>query len=206
MNIHMKLAGILLCATVATEVAAETATVPTLEPVMVDVDTSGLPASEQAALVPLLRAARDMDALYIQQVWPGSHKLIAERQSSLTPAGQRELDALNFFKGPWGRTGTAFIGGVPAERPIGDFYPSDATKQEIEVWLKTLPESERKRALDSFTVIERGRTHSFEVVPYGSHYREILLDASKNLREAAALTHERTLRNLSDIARRRVVE
>jgi hypothetical protein len=195
MNLHMKLASILLCTTMATEAAAQTANVPTLEPVMVDVDISGLPSSEQAALVPLLRAARDMDELYIQQVWPGSRKLITERQSSPTPAAQAEFDALNFFKGPWGRTGTAFIGGVPAERPIGDFYPPDTTKHDIEVWLKRLPELDRKRALDSFTVIERGRTHPFEIVPYGSHYRDVLSNAAKNLREAAALTHDKTLRS-----------
>jgi hypothetical protein len=36
---------------------------PTLNSVAVEVDITNLPASEQAALVPLLRAARQMDML-----------------------------------------------------------------------------------------------------------------------------------------------
>ena len=120
-------------------------------------DITGLPASEQAALVPLIRAARQIDALYMQQVWPGTRALIRERQSAQTSAAQAELDALNFFKGPWGPTGTAFIGGVPSEQPIGDFYPSGTTKHDIDIWLATLSEPARKRALDSFTAIERGQ-------------------------------------------------
>jgi hypothetical protein len=73
-----------------------------LESVALEVDITGLPASEQAALVPLLRAARQMDALYMRQVWPGTRALIPERQSSQTSASQVQLDAVNFFKGPGG--------------------------------------------------------------------------------------------------------
>jgi hypothetical protein len=46
---------------------------------------------------------------------------------------------------------------VPSERPIGDYYPSGTTKHDIEAWLATLSAPDRKRALDSFTVIEGGR-------------------------------------------------
>src|SRR6202030_2414292 len=104
-------------------------------------------------------------------VWPGTHALIRKRQSAQTSAAQVELAALNFFKGPWGPTGTAFIGGVPSERPIGDFYPSGTTKHDIDIWLGTLSEPDRKRALDSFTAIERGPNGAFEVISYGRHYR-----------------------------------
>src|SRR5438552_17586186 len=99
------------------EVAAESSPLPTLNPVAVEVNITGLPASEQAALVPLLRAARQIDSLYMQQVWPGTRALIRERHSAPTSSAQAELDALNFFKGPWGSSGTAFIGEVPAGRP-----------------------------------------------------------------------------------------
>jgi hypothetical protein len=78
---------------------------PALKSVVVEVDTTGLAASEQAALIPILRAARQMDALYIQQVWPGSSALIRGRQSDQTSAARAELDALNFFKGPSGPPG-----------------------------------------------------------------------------------------------------
>src|ERR1700722_17142114 len=109
-------ASALLCLAATAEAAAETSPLPELKPVAVRVDITGLPASEQAALVPLLRAARQMDTLYMRQGWPGTRPLIKERQSAQTSAAQPELDALNFFKGPWAPTGTPFIGGVPSER------------------------------------------------------------------------------------------
>src|ERR1700691_3691234 len=189
------IASVLLCLVATAEAAAEPSPLPSLKPVAVEVDITSLPASEQAALVPLLRAARQMDELYMRQVWPGTRALIKERQSARDSAAQAEPDALHFFKGPWGPTGTAFIGGVPSERPIGDFYPSGTTKQEIDIWLGTLSEPDRKRALDSFTAIERGQNGPFEVVPYGSHYKDALAEAAGVLREAATLTHEATLRN-----------
>jgi hypothetical protein len=189
------IATALLCLAATAEAAAEPSPLPALKSVAVHVDITGLPASEQAALVPLLRAARQMDALYMRQVWPGTRALITERQSAQTSAAQAELDALNFFKGPWGPTGTAFISGVPSERPIGDFYPSDATKHDIDIWLGTLAEPDRKRALNSFTAIERGQNGPFEVVAYGRYYKDALTEAAGALREAAMLTHEATLKN-----------
>ena len=170
------IASALLCLGATGEAAAEPSPLPTLNPVAVEVNITGLPASEQAALVPLLRAARQIDSLYMQQVWPGTRALIRERQSAPASSAQPQLDALNFFKGPWGSSGTAFSGGVPSERPIGDFYPSGTTKHDIEIWLGTLSEPNRKRALDPFTVIERGQNGPFEVVAYARHYTDALTD------------------------------
>src|SRR5579859_5158708 len=96
------IASVLLCLTATAEAAGGPSPLPALKPVAVEVDITGLPASEQAALVPLLRAARQMDALYIQQVWPGTRALMRERQSAEASVAHAELDALNFFKGPWG--------------------------------------------------------------------------------------------------------
>src|SRR3981081_4442339 len=164
------IASALLCLAATAEAAAEPSPLPALKSVAVDVDITGLPASEQAALVPLLRAARPMDALYMRQVWPGTRALIRERQSALSSVARAELDALNFFKGPWGPTGDAFIGGGPSERPLGAFRPSDTTKHDIDIWLGTLSEPDRKRALDSFTAIERGQSGPFQVAPYVRQY------------------------------------
>jgi hypothetical protein len=189
------MASALLFLAATAEAAAEPSPLPALKPVAVEVNITGLPASEQAALVPLLRAARQLDTLYVRQVWPGTRALIRERQTAQTSAAQAELDALNLFKGPWGPTGSAFIGGVASERPIGDFYPSGTTKHDIDIWLGTLSEPDRRRALDSFTAIERGRNGAFEVVSYARHYKDALTEAAGALREAAALTHEATLKN-----------
>jgi hypothetical protein len=188
------LASVLFCLAATGDATAESSPLPALKPATVEVDTTGLPNSEQAALVPLIRAARQLDALYIRQVWSGTPTLIAQRRAAQTSLAQAELTALNFFKGPWGPTGTPFIAAVPSQRPIGDFYPLGTTKHDIDVWLATLSEPERNRALDSFTAIEGGHNQRFEIVSYGHHYRDGLAEAARALREAATLTHEETLR------------
>ena len=190
----LAMAGGLLCLSLSAS-AGEKATLPALESAMIEVDTSGLPASEQAALVPLLRASRKLDELYRQQVWPGTQALIGQREKSQTPGARAELNALNCFKGPWGPTGKPFIDRVPSERPIGDFYAPGSTKLEIDGWLGTLSQADRKRALDPFTAIERTANGSFRDVPYSRHYRKTLNEAAASLRDAAALTHEPTLKN-----------
>jgi len=186
--------------------AAEPSPLPTTPPVAMEVNISGLPASEQAALVPIIRAARLMDALYMRQVWPGTRTLIVEREAAQTSAAEPELAALNFFKGPWGPGGAAFIAGAPPQQPIGDYYPSGTAKHDIEVWLATLSEPDRQRALDSFTVIERGQSGRFEVVPYARHYKAGLIEAAAALREAAALTHEPTLRTFLTLRARALLD
>jgi hypothetical protein len=189
------IASLLFCLVATAEAASEPSPLPALKSAVVEVDITSLPASEQAALVPLLRAARQMDELYSRQVWPGTRALIRVRQAAKDSAAQAELDALNLFKGPWGPTGIPFIDGVPSKRPIGDFYPSGTTKHDIDIWLGTLSEPDRKRALDAFTAIGRGRNGPFEVVAYGRHYKDALTEAAGALREAATLTHEPTLKS-----------
>ena len=186
----------LLCLSTATE-GAETTTLPVVKPATIEVDVSNLPASEQAALVPLLKASRKLDELYMQQVWPGTRALIRQREGSQTAAARAELNALNCFKGPWDPTGRPFIEGVPPRRPIGDFYPAGSAKQDIGSWLGTLSQADRGRALDPFTAIERGADGSLGAVQYSSRYRDTLKEAATLLRDAAALTHEPTLRKYS---------
>jgi hypothetical protein len=70
------IATALLCLAATAEAAAEPSPLPELKPVSVEVDITGVPASEQAALAQLMRAARQMDAIYMRQVWPGTRVLI----------------------------------------------------------------------------------------------------------------------------------
>ena len=167
---------------------------PTLEPAVVEVDLSALPSTEKAALVRILHAARRMDALYIRQVWPGTAALLSDRTPPLDARARAEVEALNFFKGPWDNDGKAFIPGVPATRPTGDFYPAGATKGAVEAWLATLSAREREHALDGFTAIRPGLHGQFKVEPYSRYYAGELRLAADDLRAAAALTHEPTLK------------
>ena len=174
--------------------ASEPAQLPALVPTAIDVDTTALPSSEKAALAHIIRAGRLMDALYIRQVWPGTARLIKERENSQNPASQAELATLNFYKGPWNADGKRFITGAPAERPIGDFYPTDSVKAELDSWLKSLAAPDRAHALGPVTAIRRARGGSFEVSPYSHYYARELELATHELQAAATLTHEPTLK------------
>lgn len=174
--------------------AAESAQLPRLEPAVVQVDLSALPASEKGALALIIHAARRMDALYMQQVWPGTAALVAERTPPRDARARAELEALGFFKGPWDERGNAFIPGVPATRPMGDFYPAGVSKNKVEAWLATLPRREREQALGAFTVVRRAPDGRFGIEPYSHHYASELQLAARDLRAAAALTREATLK------------
>jgi hypothetical protein len=72
------IASALICLAATAEAAAGPSPLPALKSVAVEVDITSLPASEPAALVPLLRAARQIDTLYMRQVWPGTRALLGE--------------------------------------------------------------------------------------------------------------------------------
>jgi hypothetical protein len=181
---------------------AQPTQLPTLESTVVEVDLSALPSSEKAALTRIIHAARRLDAVYIGQVWPGTAALLRERMSAQNAQARAEAEALNFFKGPWDNDGKAFISGVPATRPIGDFYPAGAAKDSVEAWLGTLPPLERERALGPFTAIRpgsgpgsgAGSESRFGIEPYSRYYANELQLAAGDLRAAAALTQEPTLK------------
>ena len=173
---------------------AQSAPLPTLEPTVVEVDLSTLPSHEKAALARIIHAARKLDTLFIRQIWPGTAALLRQRTPSQTTQVRAEVEALNFFKGPWDNDGKAFILGAPATRPIADFYPAAATKDALEAWLGTLSPPKRKRALGAFTAIRPGSGGRFEVEPYSRYYASELRSVAHELRAAAALTHEPTLK------------
>ena len=172
----------------------ESAPPPILQATVVEVDLSALPANEKAALTRIIHAARRMDTLYMRQVWPGTAALLLKRTPPRDAQARAEQEALNFFKGPWDQRGKAFIPGVPATRPIADFYPAGTTKDAVAEWLATLPPHERERALGAFTVVRPGSDGRFGVEPYCRYYASELRLAADDLRAAAALTHEPTLK------------
>jgi hypothetical protein len=173
---------------------AEPVQLPAFEPTIIDVDVTSLPVNERAALARIVHAGRLMDALYIRQVWPGTAALMKERESAQDPSAQSEWAALNFFKGPWDNQGVPFIGGVPEKQPIGNFYPADATKAELDSWLASLAAPDRAQALGSFTAIRRAPDRTFDVVRYSRYYAQDLTLAARELRAAANLTREPTLK------------
>jgi peptidase M49-like protein len=165
-------------------------------PVDLQVDLSGLPASERAALARIVQAARIMDALFLRQVWSGNEALLLELVEDRSPLGRARLAAFLRNKGPWDRLDgdRPFVPGVPEKPAAAGFYPAEATKAEVERWLATLPPAEKERAAGFFTVVRRLPGGKLAAVPYAIEYQGELARAAELLREAAALTTDATLR------------
>jgi hypothetical protein len=165
-------------------------------PTEIAADVSKLSAPDRQVLSKLIDASKVLDGIYLRQIWVGNEAMLIDLARDESPAGR---DRLHFFlinKGPWSRIdhNETFVPGAPAKPLGGNFYPIGATKEEIEKWIRSLPEAERARATGFFTVIRRGANGQFTAVPYNVEYQNELVQAAGLLREAADLSAEPTLK------------
>jgi hypothetical protein len=160
-----------------------------------------LPDSERAALARLVEAARLMDALFLEQVWAGNVARLHELATDTTPLGRARLHYFLINKGPWSRLdhNAPFLPGVPTKPEEANFYAAGATKADVEAWLETLPEDERRAATGFFTTIRRTRDGGLTSIPYNIEYQGTLQRAAELLRDAAALTRQPTLKRYLDL-------
>jgi hypothetical protein len=159
-------------------------------------DLSALAPNERDALAHLIRAAQVMDALFLEQVWAGNEAMLQALVRDESPAGRARLHAFLINKGPWSRLdhNEPFIPGAPPKPPSANYYPADATKEEVEKWIGSLSGAERTRATGFFTTIRRGPDGRFVAVPYNVEYQGELAIAAGHLRAAAAATTQPTLK------------
>ncbi|HEY0685304.1 MAG TPA: hypothetical protein VGD45_23395 [Steroidobacter sp.] len=164
-------------------------------PVEVKVDLSTLPAQERAALAKLVEASRYVDALFMRQRFAGNNALLFQLLSDRSAVGQARLDYFLLNKGPWSELDEdrAFLPGVSVKPQGANFY-ADATRAELDAWMQSLPPAQKSEATGFFTTIRRGADGKFMAVPYSLEYQGELLEMSRLLREAAALTRQPTLK------------
>ncbi|MBI5545972.1 MAG: hypothetical protein HY901_18940 [Deltaproteobacteria bacterium] len=169
------------------------------------VDLSKLSAGDRKALVKLIEASRVLDVLFMKQLWDGNLATWEKVQQDTTPQGQARARYYWLNKGPWSILDdwSSFVPGTPARKPLGaSFYPADATKQEIEEWIQSLPvdqdksltPSPRDQATGFFSVIRRGADKKLTLVPYSQEYAPELTRIAALLKEAAAATDNATLK------------
>lgn len=164
-------------------------------PTVLTASTSRLSTKDRLALRKIIAAAKYMDPLYRQQVWSGNETLLKKLERYKSPL------SLHYFLingGPWSRldSNEPFIDGVPREKPPeANYYPEDMTKEEFNSWLSTLSPEEKEKATGYFYTIRRDAGGKLKTVPYSEEYREFLEPAAKLLRDAAALTTNKTLRD-----------
>ncbi|MDX6500852.1 MAG: hypothetical protein QOG23_4112 [Blastocatellia bacterium] len=166
-------------------------------PTIMTANTSRLSANDRKALMKIIAAAKLYDRLYLRQIWSGNEALWKKLQADKSPLGRLRLHYFMINKGPWSQLDAhePFIAGVPARPPQANFYPDDMTKDEFNTWLNTLSPAGKERATGYFYVIRRDANGKLKAVPYSEEYREFLEPAAKLLREAAALTANRTLKD-----------
>jgi peptidase M49-like protein len=157
-----------------------------------------LSAKDRQALEKIIQAAKLLDPLFLRQVWSGNDELEKKLQADKSPTGLQRLDYFYINDGPWSRldNNQPFIEGVPHEKPANaNFYPDDMTKDEFNKWVETLSEDDKKNATGFFYLIRRDSNGKLITVPYSQAYKEYLEPAARLLREAAALTTNKTLAN-----------
>ncbi len=165
-------------------------------PVDIKVDTSALPASEKLALSKMIEAAKILDALFLRQVAPLNVTYLSQLVRDESPLGRARLHYFSLNAGPWSRLDEehAFLPGVGPKPPGGNFYPVDATREEVDAWMKSLPPAEQAAATGFFTTIRRTPAGTLTAVPYSLEYQDELTHASRLLHEAAAATTQPTLK------------
>jgi len=178
-------------------VAALEAKTRRFAPVDISADTAALPDNERQALAHIVRAAALMDGLFLEQSWAGNPGLLTQLQADQSPEGRAELHYFMINKGPWSRIdhNEPFLRTQAPPKPgQANFYPADATRDEVDAWFKSLSGKAHDDATGFFTVIRRGTDGKLTSVPYSVEYRPTLTSAADELRQAAALTTQPTLK------------
>ena len=165
-------------------------------PVEVRVDLAQLPNEERETLARLIEASRFIDALFMRQRSPVNEALLLKLLADETPLGRARLAYFLLNKGPWSELDEdrPFLPGVGPKPQGANFYPPDATREEIDQWMKLLPEAQRAPATGFFTSIRRTPDGKLVLVPYSMEYQGELAETARLLREAAGLTRQPTLK------------
>jgi len=164
-------------------------------PTPLTANVASLTPNDRKALQKIIAAAKYYDPLFLRQIWSGNEMLMQKLQTDQSQLGHLRLHYFMINKGPWSQLdgNEPFIEGVPPRPPQANFYPEDMTKDEFTAWLNTLSAAEKEKATGYFYVIRRDANGKLKTVPYSEEYREFLEPAAKLLREAAALTTNKTL-------------
>jgi hypothetical protein len=166
-------------------------------PFDVRVDVSGLPANERTALVSMIEAAKIVDTLFLRQVSARNETLLLDLLKDDSELGRARLHYFLLNKRPWSELDDSrpFLPGIGPKSPAANFYPADASKEEVQKWMDSLSRADKEAATGFFTTIRRLPNGSLAAIPYSTEYQGELAEAARLLREAAAATTQPTLRD-----------
>ncbi len=153
-------------------------------------DTTALTPRERQMVPVLIAAARTMDPIFHEELYPAYDSLLKATPDSMT----REYIRIN--AGPWDRLAndSPFVAGVGAKRPGANFYPHDMTKEEFEAGVAAGPAARADSLRDLYTLVRRDKDGRLVPVPYHVAFKSGHEAASAKLRAAAALAEDAGLR------------
>lgn len=165
-------------------------------PTEITADISKLSPNDRKVLAKLVEASQIIDGIFLRQAWAGNPSMLLDLAADASAEGRARLHYFIINKCPWSRLdhNEPFVLSAPPKPKNANFYPSDATKAEIETWINSLPAAEQEQAKGFFTVIHRQADRKFALVPYNIEYEGELTRAAALLREAAEAATEPTLK------------
>ena len=158
-------------------------------------DLSGLTDNEREALRHSVRAAEILTDLYLVQMDPKNLELRTALAARTDEEGKDLLKYFDVNGGPWDGFDEEkpFVRGVGERPKAATFYPADLTEKEWGEWLTKHPD-ERKSFESRTTIIKRTDGGRLVAVPYDEEYKKFLEAAAGELKSAAALLPEGTLK------------
>jgi len=167
---------------------------------VIDYDRSLLSDNERQVVAKLIEASKIVDEIFWRQVSEQNPairtKLAAQADSSALDRAGYEYFLAN--KGRWDRLkeDQPFIepfGEAGAKPRSGAFYPADITREEFERYVAAHPD--QKAALEGLFTVVRREGAALVAIPYSRYFGPELTQVAQRLKEAAALTTNRSLEN-----------
>lgn len=147
-------------------------------------DLSGLTDNQKAMIPILIDVAQIMDDLFWQEAYGSKQALIA----GIEDPDLKRFAEINY--GPWDRldNNKPFVEGVGPKPAGAQFYPTDATREEIEG-------AEDASVRELYTMVRRDESGNLKGIPYHEYFEEETLLAAAKLKEAAKLAEDAGLKN-----------
>jgi hypothetical protein len=159
-------------------------------------DNNHLSENQKKAVDLLVKAAKCMDEIYIEQKWAGNKKMYDDLKKDTTENGKKLARYFWINRCPWSILDEheTFVPSAPDHPKGGNFYPEDMTKEEFEKFVAGLSDHEAKDAKGFFHLIRRDSNGSLKLVPYSEAYKETLQRAADLLRQAGDLCENDSLK------------
>jgi hypothetical protein len=152
-----------------------------------------LSVGDRKALDHLIAAADIMNQIFFRQAWADNPEFRKKVDALEGPKAHAAQDYYRIMVGPWDRLDSRkiFLGDTPHPAGAG-FYPEDMTAAEFEGWVKAHPKDED--AFRSLNTVIRRDGDALVAIPYSEFYGEFLQKAAAELRAAADVADNESLK------------